>query len=183
MKRRRKSSIPVGEAAFAAPLARWFRWSKVRRALDHPCDRIEAAPSPRSPRWSRGSATRLPSGRPREGRDLYDASRMSARRATLESHRARAPLPRRRRRPRDGTAPDGGRLRTSREGQLLTEAFESDVGVVTSGARRRGRAMSSTTCWRSTPERDRTIDEVKDAIVTAWTVGRRTASRSWPTPC
>ena len=86
---------------------------------------------------------------------------------------------------RDGTAPDGSPIADLPvKDQLLTEAFESDVGVENNPLRGGEESYVFYDVLEIEPARDRTLDEVKDAVVKAWTdeeTANRIAERR--TPC
>lgn len=68
----------------------------------------------------------------------------------------------------DGTTPDGQAVTDIMgQQQLIEAAFLSDVGVVNNPVRADS-ALVFYDVLEITPERDRTIDEVRDTIVTAW---------------
>ena len=77
----------------------------------------------------------------------------------------------------DGSIADGRPMETiPNQAQVLEEAFESDVGVENSPVRAGGDAWVFYDVLEITPERDRTLDEVRADAVAAWTA-EETANR------
>jgi peptidyl-prolyl cis-trans isomerase D len=72
---------------------------------------------------------------------------------------------------RDGTAPDGTPVTgLPAQTQLISEAFESDVGVENNPIRDAANQRSVFfEVLEIIPERDRTLDEARAAVVSAWT--------------
>jgi peptidyl-prolyl cis-trans isomerase D len=70
---------------------------------------------------------------------------------------------------RDSKTPEGGQLTDLPGGaQLVAEAFESDVGVENSPLRGEGDSWVFYEVLEVTPERDRTLDEVRSEATSAW---------------
>lgn len=70
---------------------------------------------------------------------------------------------------RDGTAPDGTPVADlPASEQLVGDAFESDVGVENSPIRSAGDSSVFYEVLEIIPERDRTLDEVRDKVIAAW---------------
>ena len=145
--------------------------------------RSSRAPSRRSPRWRRGSARISPRApRARRSASLYDqVEDERAGGATLEeiAQEAVAPLPRRRgRRARRHGAGRQRRSPTSRpSSSCSTEAFESDVGVENNPIRGGDETCVFFDVLEITPERDRTLDEVRDEVVEGVDRRRRPQNR------
>ena len=68
----------------------------------------------------------------------------------------------------DGTAPDGSPVDLPGGAQLLSDAFESDVGVENSPVRAGNDTYVFYEVLEIIPARDRTLDEVRDQVVAAW---------------
>ena len=70
----------------------------------------------------------------------------------------------------DGSTPEGGLISDiPNEPQVLGEAFQSDVGVENSPIQSEGDVVVFFDVLDITEARDRTLDEVRDEAVTAWT--------------
>jgi peptidyl-prolyl cis-trans isomerase D len=71
---------------------------------------------------------------------------------------------------REMTAPDGSVITDLPAApQLISEAFESDVGVENSPIRGEGDVYVFYEVLEVTPDRDRALDEVREEVVAAWT--------------
>jgi peptidyl-prolyl cis-trans isomerase D len=105
--------------------------------------------------------------------DLYDeVEDERAGGATLEEIGTRMSLPYRvvEGVSREGTGPDGKEVADlPARDQLLTEAFESDVGVENDAIRPPGDSMIFYEVLEVVPERERTLDEVREEVTKAWT--------------
>jgi len=70
----------------------------------------------------------------------------------------------------DAATPDGGRISDIPSlQQVLREAFLSDIGIENSPIRTEGDSWVFFEVTDITPARDRTLDEVRDEVVAAWT--------------
>ena len=69
----------------------------------------------------------------------------------------------------DGTAPDGSAVDLPAKDQLLTEAFQSDVGVENNPIRGPGDSYVFYDVVEIIPARDRALEEARDQVVAAWT--------------
>jgi peptidyl-prolyl cis-trans isomerase D len=70
---------------------------------------------------------------------------------------------------KDGTAPDGSPVELPVKDQLLTEAFESDIGVENNPIRGPGESYVFFEVVETIPARDRTLEEAREQVVSAWT--------------
>lgn len=68
----------------------------------------------------------------------------------------------------DGTAPDGTRVDIPSAAEVVADAFASDVGVENDPVRTGTDGFVFYEVLETTPDRDRTLDEVRDQVVEAW---------------
>ena len=165
----------IADAAFAAELDKPILVTE--KALEPSIIRVTAIEPEKAPTLDEMSARirqELATRAAREGaEDLYNQIEDErAGGATLEEAAAKLKLPYRvvEAVSADLQAPDGNVISDiPLAPQVITESFQSDVGVETSPARGESGTWVFFEVLEIIPVRDRTLDEVRDQVVTAWT--------------